>query len=323
LNSVNERKDKLKKIDFTNISLVGVIAILMILFSSLSPYFFTISNLITILLSVSIIGICALSQSMVVISGGIDLSQESVIASAGVLFALLNSYGLPISISIILAILSGVFFGFINGIVISKLKVNPLMVTLALMGIIRGINGAITKDLAVSIPREDLLFIKKGIVINEVQIPLSIVVFLAFFLIYLFILNSTIFGRRIYAVGGNELASLFAGVNVDRIKITAYIQSGALGAISGILYASITGAGYPYGTQGYIINILAAVFLGGISLEGGRGKISGTLLGVLIIGIISNGLRVLGVQTYIQNIIIGGAMLSAVAFNEYKLKKEL
>ncbi len=323
MNSVNERKDKLKKIDFTNISLVGVIAILMILFSSLSPYFFTISNLITILLSVSIIGICALSQSMVVISGGIDLSQESVIASAGVLFALLNSYGLPISISIILAILSGVFFGFINGIVISKLKVNPLMVTLALMGIIRGINGAITKDLAVSIPREDLLFIKKGIVINEVQIPLSIVVFLAFFLIYLFILNSTIFGRRIYAVGGNELASLFAGVNVDRIKITAYIQSGALGAISGILYASITGAGYPYGTQGYIINILAAVFLGGISLEGGRGKISGTLLGVLIIGIISNGLRVLGVQTYIQNIIIGGAMLSAVAFNEYKLKKEL
>jgi ribose transport system permease protein len=277
--------------------------------------------LITILLSISVFGIAAVGQTQVIISGGLDLSQESVISAAAVMVTLLYKAGAPLSVSIFTAILCGALVGLVNGVFVTKVRINPIITTLATMAMVRGINGTITNDLAIPIRSDAFSFIARGFALGKFQLPLAVIMLIVIFLTFHFILKYTTFGRRVYAIGGNEQACIFAGINVERNRITLYILSGVLSAVSGLILASISGAGYPYGAQGYIINILTAVFLGGTALTGGRGRLVGTFFGVLIIGIINNGLQILSIVTYLQLIFIGVALLAAVAVSQMRVRE--
>jgi ribose transport system permease protein len=303
--------------DLTIWGLLATMIILIIAFSFLNQYFLTLNNIINILLSISVIGIAAFSQTYVVISGGIDLSQESIIVGVGAIIALLNrESGIPMPILIIMGLLMGAFFGFINGIIITKARINPIIATLAMLGIVRGITLYFTSSQMIPINNDAFLYIGTGRVFGV--IPLSVIILIIVFLVAYFILSQTVFGRRIYAVGGNNLASIFSGIKVDRIRIAAYVQSGTLSALAGIIFASITRWGAPTGGQGIIFRILTAVFLGGVALRGGQGKITGVAFGVVIIGIISNGLTLLGLRVSIELIIVGCILLISVILSQFR-----
>jgi ribose transport system permease protein len=252
-----------------------------------------------------------------VISGGIDLSQESIIVGVGAIIALLNrESGIPMPLLIIMGLLMGAFFGFINGIIITKARINPIIATLAMLGIVRGITLYFTSSQMIPINNDAFLYIGTGRVFGV--IPLSVIILIIVFLVAYFILSQTVFGRRIYAVGGNNIASIFSGIKVDRIRIAAYVQSGTLSALAGIIFASITRWGAPTGGQGIIFRILTAVFLGGVALRGGQGKITGVAFGVVIIGIISNGLTLLGLKVSIELIIVGCILLISVILSQFR-----
>jgi len=311
--------------DLTIWGLLITTIILIIAFSFLNQYFFTLKNFINILLSISVIGIAAFSQTFVVVSGGIDLSQEAVIVGVGAIIAWLSRGSdslvfthdnMPMSLLVLLGLLMGATVGFVNGIIITKSRINPIIATLAMLGIVRGITLYFTSSQMIPIRNEAFLYIGTGRIFGV--IPLSVIILIIIFLLSFFILNSTIFGRRIYAVGGNNLASIFSGIKVDRIRIVAYVQSGTLSALAGIIFTSITRWGVPAGGQGLIFRILTAVFLGGVALRGGRGNIAGVALGVIIIGIISNGLTLLGMRVAIELIIVGCILLVAVILSQFR-----
>lgn len=307
-----------RKIDFTGIGLVIILVLMGSILSIINQYFFTLYNIFNILLSVTVIGISAVGMTVVIVSGGLDLSTEAVIGCTGVIIGLLNQQGLPLVISILVGLLLGPTVGFINGILIAKAKINAVIVTLATMYLVRGFGLLLTRATTVPIRRSDFGFIGRGHIFGG--IPIAIIYLVFAYLIFYFILNNTPFGRNIYAVGGNPVASKLAGINVDRYRIIIYVISGFLGAISGLLFSSITGAGLPYGASGYILTIIAAVILGGTSLAGGIGRVQGTLLGVLIIGILGNGLVLLGLQTYWQMVVTGIVLIVAVAVDQIKLR---
>jgi ribose transport system permease protein len=315
-------RSNIKKLDFSSIGLLMILAIIIIIFSILSPIFYKLTNIITILLSISVLGIATTAQNIVVISGGIDLSQEAVIATSAIVLAFLNKLNLPLGISISGGIFAGIIIGLINGILITKVKINPLIVTLATLGLTRGFAILLSKGLAIGIYRKDFSFLAKGFTVYGISFPLCVIILIAIFLIVHFILSCTLFGRRVYAIGGNPQATIFAGVNVDRTYIVIYIISSTFAAFSGIIFASIAVMANAFVANGYNINILAAVFLGGTAYGGGRGKIIGTILGVMIIGVLNNGLQLLGLSTNINQIIIGVALLISVFISQIRTKKQ-
>jgi len=312
-----------KKIDFNTLGLAIIIIVLIIGFSLATPYFLTVNNVITIMFSVSVIGIAAVAQTMLVISGGIDLSQESVIAATGITIAIVDQAGMTLGVSLITGIFVGIITGLINGLLVTKARINPLITTLGMMGIVKGYSALLSNDEVIPIQNDSLKFLARGFkVSDDVNLPLFIIILIALFLIFQYLLSNTIFGRRIYAIGGSPQAALCSGINVDVVRIIIYIISGTLAAFSGIVYTSITGMGYAYATDGYIINILASVFLGGTLLGGGRGKIHGTFLGILIIGIINNGLTNLGVTAHLKEVVIGIILIITLTLSQLKEKRE-
>lgn len=304
-------------IDYTGLGLFIILFLLGILLTILSPYFLTLNNIFNILLSVTVIGISAVGGTLVILSGGLDLSVESIIACTGVIIAILNQRGFPIALSIFIGFLTGPIFGLIMGLLIAKAKINSVIVTLAMLTIIRGIALLLTNAKTISLRYTNIGIITSGKIFNK--IPISIIILLAIFFIFFFILNFTPFGRNIYSVGGNPTASLLAGINIEKYRIIVYVIAGSLSALSGVLFASMTGAGLPYGASGYSLTVITAVILGGISLAGGSGKIMGTFLGVLIIGVLNNGLVLLSITTFLQMIITGLVLIIAVAVEKINL----
>jgi len=316
---VNSLEKKITKgFDFTGIGLIIIVVVLGTILSLTSPYFLSVNNIFNILLSVTVIGIAAIGETLVIVSGGLDLSIEPIIACTGVLVALLNQQGYPLGIAVLVGLILGPMIGFINGILITKIKINAVIVTLATMSIVRGFALLISNAKTIPFQRTDFGFIGRGYIFGK--IPFAPIILIFMYLIFFLILNYIGFGRNIYAVGGNAEASRLAGISVDRYRIIIYTISGTLGSISGLLFLAITGAGLPYGAQGYILTIIAAVILGGTSLAGGIGKVQGTLLGVLIIGILNNGLILLDIKTFWQMIITGFVLIIAVTVDQVKLR---
>ena len=318
MNNLTDNNIAKRGFDFTGIGLIIIVVVLGTIPSLTSPHFLSVNNLFNILLSVTVIGIAAVGQTLVIVSGGLDLSIEPIIAGTGVIVALMNQQGYPLGLSILLGILLGPIIGLLNGILITKVKINAVIVTLATMSIVRGFSLLISNAKTIPFQRADFGFIGRGYLFET--IPLAPVLLILVYIIFFLVLNYTGFGRNIYAVGGNAEAARLAGINVDRYRIIIYTISGTLGSMSGLLFAAITGAGLPYGGQGYILTIIAAVILGGTSLAGGIGKIQGTLLGVLIIGMLNNGLILLDIKTFWQMIITGFVLIIAVAVDQIKLR---
>jgi len=318
MNNLPDNNMTKRGFNFTGIGLIIIVVVLGTILSLTSPYFLSVNNLFNILLSVTVIGIAAVGETLVIVSGGLDLSIEPIIAGTGVIVALMNQQGYPLGLSILLGVLLGPIIGFLNGILTTKVKINAVIVTLATMSIVRGFSLLISNAKTIPFQRADFGFIGRGYLFEKV--PFAPVLLIFVYIIFFLVLNYTGFGRNIYAVGGNAEAARLAGINVDRYRIIIYTISGTLGSISGLLFAAITGAGLPYGAQGYVLTIIAAVILGGTSLAGGIGKIQGTLLGVLIIGMLNNGLILLDIKTFWQMIITGFVLIIAVTVDQIKLR---
>lgn len=292
--------------------LIGLI-IFSIIISFLSPRFLTSSNLLNVFRQTSINAVIAAGMTFAVLTAGIDLSVGSILGFSGVVAARMLASGYNIFLSLLVAILIGAFFGMINGIIITKGRVQPFIGTLATMIFLRGATLVFSSGRPIAVSGDGVSPIFRWLGTgNLLGIPVPIIIMLFVFIICYYVLNHTQFGRHIYAVGGNEEASLLSGVNTARVKILAYTISGILAAIAGIIVTSRLSSAQPTAGDGYEMDAIAAAVLGGTSLAGGQGTIIGTIVGALIIGILNNALNLMDVQSYYQSIAKAIVILIAV-----------
>lgn len=281
-----------------------------VILSFATPYFFTSQNILIVLRQVSINGILAIGVTFVIIAGGIDLSLGSVVALTGVVAASFAHPGTyPLIVPIALGLLTGSVIGAINGLSITMGKVAPFIVTLGMMTIARGLALVLSDGRPVTNLSPGFNFIGGG---DFLHIPVPILLFILVIIVSAVILNYTRIGRYIYAVGGNENAARASGIRVNGVKLFAYMMCSGLAALAGIVLASRITTGQPNAGIAYELDAIAAVVIGGTSLLGGRGSIAGTVIGVLIIGVINNGLDLLNVTSYYQQIIKGVIIVGAV-----------
>lgn len=299
--------------------LLAILVVISLIFFALRPSFFSVYNLQNIFKQVSINGLIAYGMTFVILLGAIDLSVGSILSlSAYFVGLMIVSAGLPAPLAILIGISGGAFLGLLNGLLVSKLKLQPFIATLSTMTIFRGLTKVISDGLPVRELEENsalMGWLNKG----EVFIfPITMIILLIFLVISFFMLNKTIFGKHIYATGGNEEAARLSTVNTEKIKIYVYVLSGVFAAIAAILYLARFNSVYPTAGEGAELDAIAAVVIGGTSMSGGRGKILGTFIGILIIGVMNNGLDLIGVSSFYQDIIKGFIILFAVVMDKSK-----
>lgn len=301
------------------------LAALVIILSLISAEFRQPSNLLNLLRQASFNGLIAVGMTCVILSDGIDLSVGSTFALSAVVCAELLMAGFPAFAAIIIALIVGTLLGAISGLLVTKGRLQPFIATLITMTAYRGLAMIITDGkpisrLAANISSESGAFlfklIGKGNVASsfnpDLKIPIPAIILVLVFAIFYFILNRTCFGRRIYATGSNEKCATLVGVNTTRVRIMVYSISGFLAALAGLIMISRVDSAQPTLGDGYELDAIAAVALGGTSMSGGRGKIIGTVAGVLIIAVLNNGLNILEVTSYYQDVIEAIVILVAV-----------
>ncbi|WP_448376533.1 ABC transporter permease [Fervidobacterium sp.] len=288
-------------------AIVGFIGVV-ILFSILSDRFLTLSNFVNVLRQVSMQAIIAFGMTVVIISGGIDLSVGSVFAlSAAILASIVRNNS--IFLGILSALLVGAAFGFFNGLIITKGRLQPFIVTLATMAIARSLTLAYMEGMPITGFPDSFRFIGAG---DVVGIPVPVLIMFALLGLIFYLTKYTKFGLYAYSIGGNELAAKLSGVKVDAYKISFYVLSGLLTAASAVILTSRLNSAQPTFGVGYELDAIAAVVLGGASLSGGKGSVIGTLFGALIMGILNNGMNILNVSPFYQDAVKGIVILTAV-----------
>jgi ribose/xylose/arabinose/galactoside ABC-type transport system permease subunit len=297
---------------------LGLLAILIILAAVLavvSPYFLTTTNLLNIGRGIAIIGIVAVGETIVIIAGGFDLSVGSVMAASGMVAAWLVTLGVPLPIAFAAAIAIGIAVGFVNGVIISYGRINPLIATLATLAIVRGLSYVISggRELVVSDPAFQAFGV--GALFG---IPYIVILLVATFAVFAWVMPRTRFGRYAYAIGSSAKAAQRAGVPVKRWRIAYYVTSGALAAVAGLVFVARTGNAQPSAALGIELDVITAVILGGTSLSGGRGRIWGTFIGLLLLGVVNNGLILAGVPAFWQQVVKGAILLLAVLYDELR-----
>lgn len=295
---------------------IGLLLIIIVI-SIMSPNFLTINNIFNVLRQVSINALIAFGMTFVILTGGIDLSVGSTLALTGAVTAGMLASGMDPILAMALGLLLGAILGAVNGVIIAKGKVAPFIATLATMTIYRGLTLVYTEGKPISGLGDSLSFqlLGKGYFFG---IPVPIVTMLLTFGVLYFILKKTTFGRRVYAVGGNEEASKLSGIRVDRIKIYVYALTGFLAALASLILTSRLNSAQPTAGNMFELDAIAAVVLGGTSLTGGRGWIVGTVIGALIIGVLNNGLNLIGVSSFFQQVVKGAVILIAVLLDRKK-----
>lgn len=298
------------------IPFLGLI-LLIIMISILNPAFLDLSNLLNLLRQISINGLIAFGMTFVILTGGIDLSVGSILALSSAFIALLITSGVDPILAIIIGVVIGFVLGVVNGIFVTKGNMAPFIATLATMTIFRGLTLVVTDGNPITNLGDNYLFqlFGKGYFFG---IPVPAVTMTLVFIILFVILHKTTFGRHTYAIGGNEIASKISGIKVDRVKIFIYGISGLMAALAGAILTSRLNSAQPTAGTAYELDAIAAVVLGGTSLTGGKGRIVGTLIGVLIIGVLNNGLNLLGVSSFYQQVVKGVVILIAVLIDRKK-----
>ena len=294
-----------------------VLLILCIGLAFTAPNFFTVSNALNILQSESMKGLIALGMTMVIISGEIDLSVASMVALSGCLLAFLTKAGIPIAAGIPLTLMLGAFVGSFTGWLRSKFRVPSFITTLALLTGLRGAALMLTGGFALT-PFPDWYNFLGGGLVGGIPFPALVFLF-AFFVVHV-LMNHTAFGRSVYAVGGNAEAARLSGINVSNVRVAVLAITSALAALAGVMLSSRMLAGDPTVAQGWELDVIAAVIVGGTSLNGGAGKVWGTFIGVVFIGVIVNGMTLLNVPVYGQYIVRGMLILSAVMLSQVNQK---
>ncbi len=287
--------------------------VFMLVVSIISPSFFSSSNLLNILRQTSVNAIIAVGMTFVILTSGIDLAVGSILALTGALAATLIGMDFGLMAVVTITVAAGAGLGCLSGAIISKGKVQPFIATLATMTLLRGVTMVFTNGRPVSTfggsASEAFSAIGTGYLFG---IPAPVYLMGLVFALAWYVLNHTRLGRYVYALGGNESATRLSGINVDRIKLAVYSISGAMAAIAGIIVTSRLASAQPTAGTSYELDAIAAVVLGGTSLTGGKGRIMGTLVGVLIIGILNNALNLLNVSSYYQLIAKALVILLAV-----------
>ncbi len=300
------------------IGLPAVILCLMAFFTILEPRFLTQSNLTNIGRQVSILALASWGQTLVILSAGIDLSVGAVVALVSVVMGLTFKLLGPVP-GIFAGLLAGALVGLFNGFIAGKTRVPPFVITLASLSIVRGLALTITGGVPVwDFPDSIVYVIGNGYWLG---IPIPIYVAGIAFVLVWGLLYLTPFGTRLYALGGNEEAAVLAGVNTSRIKIVVYTLSGLLAGVGGVVLTLRVQSGQPLLGSGLELQTIAAVVIGGTSLFGGKGSLVGSLYGVIIIGVLANGLDILSVSSFVQQIIIGATTLGAVLFTTLRLRR--
>jgi len=322
MNSVSAVDNKsLKSVGkfFSSYGIYIVLLLMIVVLSFLSTSFFTLQNALNVLRQISINGILAIGVTLVLVTGGIDLSLGSILALAGVVSVSFAhpSPEYPLILIIAVAIGMGLLCGLVNGLLIAFSKVSAFIVTLGMMTVARGFALVYTNGRPVIDLTDQFRYIGQGIFLG---IPVPIFVFLVISLAGYIILQKSKFGRHIYAIGGNETSAKISGINVAALKIFVYSFAGILCGIAGMMLASRTNAATPNAGSGYELDAIAGAVLGGTSTSGGKGKIIGTIAGVLLMGILSNGLDILNVSSYVQQIVKGVIIVGAVWIDQINTK---
>lgn len=302
-----------------NLGTIAALIILIVFVSVLNPAFLQVNNLLNLMRQLIINGFIALGMTFVILTGGIDLSVGSTLAFTSAIFAGLLQNGMNTGLAILITLALGLALGLINGLLITKGKLAPFIVTLATMTIFRGLTLVYMDGRPISGPKDDFAFqfLGKGQVFG---IPFQVILFLIVYIVLSTLLNKTSHGRKIFAVGGNEKASFISGIKIDKVKVLVYVISALMAVVSGLVLTSRLNSAQPTAGSAYEMDAIAAVVLGGTSMTGGSGSLTGTLIGILILGVLNNGLNLLGVSSFYQQIVKGVVILIAVLIDRKRNK---
>jgi ribose transport system permease protein len=301
--------------------------VLIVVFSVSSANFFQFDNIIGILLSTAVTGVLALGSTFVIITGGIDLSVGTVMTLCSVMTGVfITFWGLPVPVGILGGILTGAVCGLISGVTVAKMKIPPFIATLAMMMVAKGLALVISGTKPIyftSIPGFSQISLGStiGSVIPGLQIPNAVLIFFAAAVLGGVVLTKTIIGRYNFAIGSNEEATRLSGVDVDFWKILIYTITGIFTGIAGMIMVSRLNSAQPALGQGYELEAIAAVVIGGTSLSGGKGTIVGTVIGALIMSVLTNGLRILSVPQEWQTVVVGLVIMLAVFADMLRRRK--
>lgn len=296
------------------------LCIMVIGVSIVSDRFLSVSNILNILRQISVNAIIAFGMTYCILLGGIDLSVGAVICVSGVVTALMINNGVNVFAAMLGGILIGALAGTFNGVLVSKTGIPAFVVTLCSQSICNGLAYVITSGSPIACSDERFTVFGNGYILNVIPVP--VVIMLIIFVLVLFLLVKTTFGKYIYAIGGNRDCAKYAGINIAKIETLAYVISGTLAGVAGVILAARMYSGQPNAGDGYELNAIAATVIGGASMTGGIGSVAGTILGALVIGVMNNGLNLMGAQFYFQTIAKGVVILAAVLLDVYKRKLE-
>lgn len=322
-----ERRRLISPAAFQRLLAFGSLVALLVVFSLASPNFLQTANILAILQAASVNGVLAVAVTLVIITGGIDLSVGTMMTFCAVITGVVLTYwGLPLPLGIVAAIATGAFCGMCSGTFVAKMKIPPFIATLGMMLMLKGLSLVISGTRPIyfnDTPGFDQ--IARGSLIGEifpaVPVPNGVLIFFLVAVVAAYVLNRTILGRYTFALGSNEEAVRLSGVNVDAWKIAVYATAGAIVGIAGLLIASRLNSAQPALGLGYELEAIAAVVIGGTSLSGGRGTILGTVIGVLIMAVLINGLRILSVAQEWQTVVTGAIIILAVYADQVRRRK--
>lgn len=293
-------------------SLVSLLVLCTIV-SVIAPRFLTVGNITNVLTQVSVNAIIAVGMTFVILTGGIDLSVGSIVAITGAVAASLDKAHFNIVMIILIVLVIGAIIGYLNGFIIAKCNIQAFIATLATVTVFRGVTYVYTQGNPISGLGKSFMALGNK---KAAGIPLPVIIMAVVVLIGAYIVSQTKFGRYVYAIGGNEDSARLSGINTKKIKNYVYMISGITAAISGIIVTSRIGSASPNAGASFELDAIAAVVLGGTSLAGGEGQISGTIIGAVIIGVLNNGLNLLNVSPFYQLIVKGGVILLAVLLDK-------
>ena len=306
----------------SELTTVIALIILMAVITIINSNFLTANNLLNLLLQVTSNALIAFGMTFVILTGGIDLSVGSILALSSALTAGLLGSGMPVTLAILISLILGCILGMMNGLLISYGKLAPFIVTLATMTIFRGATLVYTNGNPITKGLSDTFlfqFLGQGYIVG---IPFPVIIMFIVFIVLYVLLHKTAFGKSVYAIGGNEKAAYISGVKLNKVKIIIYSISGMMASISGLIITSRLSSAQPTAGASYEMDAIAAVVLGGTSLSGGKGRILGTLIGALIIGVLNNGLNIIGVSAFWQQVVKGIVILIAVLIDRVKVVKQ-